>query len=37
MNEITKPALKVEEKEVIKVEKLVCAECGAEEAVPKVH
>jgi len=37
MNEITKPALKAEEKEVIKVAKLVCAECGAEEPVPKVH
>jgi len=37
MNEITEPALKAEEKEVIKVAKLVCAECGAEEPVPKVH
>jgi hypothetical protein len=37
MNEITEPALKAEEKEVIKVAKLVCKECGAEEAVPKVH
>jgi len=37
MNEITEPALKAEEKEVIKVAKLVCKQCGAEEAVPKVH
>ena len=37
MNEITEPDLKAEEKEVIKVATLVCAECGAEEPVPKVH
>jgi len=37
MNEITEPALKAEAKEVIKVAKLVCVECGAEEPVPKVH
>ena len=37
MNEITEPAVKAEAKEVIKVAKLVCAECGAEEPVPKVH
>jgi len=37
MNEITEPALKAEEKEVIKVAKLVCEKCGAEESVPVVH
>lgn len=37
MNEITEPALQAEEKEVIKVAKLVCKECGVEEAVPVVH
>ena len=37
MNEITEPALKAEEKEVIKLAKLVCVECGAEEEVPVVH
>jgi hypothetical protein len=37
MNEITEPALKADEKEVIKVAKLVCEKCGVEEAVPVVH
>jgi len=37
MNEITEPAIKAEEKEVIKVAKLVCEKCGAEESVPVVH
>jgi len=37
MNEITAPAIKAEEKEVIKVAKLVCEKCGAEESVPVVH
>ena len=37
MNEITEPALKAEDKEVIKLAKLVCVECGAEEEVPVVH
>lgn len=36
MKEITEPALKAEE-EVIKVAKLVCDKCGAEEPVPVVH
>lgn len=38
MNEITEPALKPEEEEeVIKVTKLICEKCGAEEPVPVVH
>jgi ribosomal protein L40E len=37
MNEITEPALKAEEEEVIKVSKLICEKCGAEEPVPVVH
>ncbi|MBU4427073.1 MAG: hypothetical protein KKB35_10110, partial [Proteobacteria bacterium] len=37
MNEITEPALKAEEKEVIKLAKLLCEKCGAKEPVPKVH
>ncbi len=37
MNEITEQALKAEEKEVIKVSKLICQKCGAEEPVPVVH
>jgi ribosomal protein L40E len=37
MNEITEPALEAEEKEVIKVAKLLCEQCGAEEPVPTVH
>jgi len=37
MKEITEPGLKVEEKEVIKVAKLVCEKCGVEEPVPVVH
>lgn len=37
MKEITEPALEAEEKEVIKVAKLVCDKCGAEEPVPVVH
>jgi len=37
MNEITEPALEAEEKEVIKVAKLLCEQCGAEETVPTVH
>lgn len=37
MKEITEPALEAEEKEVIKVAKLICEACGAEEPVPVVH
>lgn len=37
MKEVTEPALKPEEEEVIKVAKLICNECGAEEPVPVVH
>lgn len=37
MNEITEPALKPEEEEVIKAAKLICEKCGAEEPVPVVH
>lgn len=37
MNEITEPAIKAEEEEVIKMAKLLCEKCGAEEPVPKVH
>lgn len=37
MNEITEPALKPEEEEVIKVAELVCEKCGAKEPVPVVH
>lgn len=37
MNEITEPDLKAEEKEVIKVAKLVCEKCGVEQPVPVVH
>ncbi len=37
MNEITELAFKAEEKEVIKVAKLLCEKCGAEEEVPVVH
>jgi len=36
MNEITEPVIKAEE-EVVKVAKLVCEKCGAEEPVPVVH
>ena len=37
MKEITEPAPKAEEEEIIKVAKLVCEKCGAEEPVPVVH
>jgi len=37
MNEITEPAIKAEEEEVIKMAKLLCEKCGAEEPVPVVH
>jgi len=37
MKEITEPASKAIEQEVIKVTKLVCEKCGAEEPVPVVH
>lgn len=37
MTEITEPALQAEEEEVIKVAKLLCGKCGAEEEVPVVH
>jgi ribosomal protein L40E len=37
MDEITEPALKPQTEEVIKVAKLVCEKCGAEEPVPVVH
>jgi len=37
MNEITETGLKAEEKEVIKVAKLICEACGTEEQVPVVH
>jgi ribosomal protein L40E len=37
MREIIEPAPKAEEEEVIKVAKLVCEKCGAEEPVPVVH
>ena len=37
MNEITEPAIKAEEEEVIKMAKLLCEKCGAEEPIPVVH
>ena len=37
IKEITEPALKTEKEEVVKVAKLVCEPCGAEQPVPVVH